>query len=920
MRRLCGFVFILLVLFAWTRPAWTQELEAQIPLKESGIVRGAINSFIAFDGQWAPDLDSALIGGRNYKTLQNLRYKDGGIEETDGYSKITSSIISETYVKPRSGYHFRKDRPQESHLLLQSYNHDLSRSAVFDNQTEPPNTGNFGSTYLHLDEAYSEATGGYPQYLLFNVVSGTSEPISGVTTGVFRHQNISARWANAITVASTITYSTSRARFAPAANGQVVYTNATESQIWGGNEMSVASCVVAESEVTEFVKVGRDYTVQVSNGFTTSAESANVVGRDGGVTSYMVIGTTRPISGATLYVGADAGNSHANKRLQAYYWSGVTWANLNITDGTSALAQTGKVTFPSTVDTAKPKLLNDNVLYYYQLHVYGTGASVYQVGVDCPWQNLVDTWDSVYRTPVGFYVTRENNETYDNDYTYEVNQISSSLYPIGAEMGGLNMNKDAVAVFEDRCRAMRIEVLTGNTNPVGLDSGVTVSTWTGTTWYEVPVQWDGTCVEQKPFSKSGYITWEPPDEEEEFVRTAFSIPGYAYRLMWNGVLGAAGALNDFVIVDAVYGVPAAIKLKNFKFPAFYKNRTLLCGYLKGNEPHRVDYSLPNAPDVWNGTDTSDNGRQSLYIGNGEELMAAVEVFNRFGSEMDTYEVFLTKSSTYLLTGDGPGDPNNPFRVHTISESVGCPAPFTVARAEIAHELIPGELQRNTVFWLSATNPVLFDGAVIQPIHGIDCYFDQQDSRYVGSSEIASAFGWYDRMHKEYNLRVADYWFAYDMVRRRWFQKDTGTAEAVRCAFSVLDSDGGPYVYGGIDTGHLMRLEDGADWDGIEIDRILETGDFFLDGDGWHENNLRRLKLAYRENAVGATAFLGQHYGEGETAASQMFLTDIETGSGVSRYTISPNETAWLHRFKFSWVGDLKPLGMGYQAMPLREDH
>jgi len=42
-----------------------------------------------FQGAWLPNFDPMELGEKNYKTLQNYRYTDGGIEPVAGYSQVS---------------------------------------------------------------------------------------------------------------------------------------------------------------------------------------------------------------------------------------------------------------------------------------------------------------------------------------------------------------------------------------------------------------------------------------------------------------------------------------------------------------------------------------------------------------------------------------------------------------------------------------------------------------------------------------------------------------------------------------------------------------------------------------------------------------------------------------------------------------
>ena len=79
------------------------------------------------------------------------------------------------------------------------------------------------------------------------------------------------------------------------------------------------------------------------------------------------------------------------------------------------------------------------------------------------------------------------------------------------------------------------------------------------------------------------------------------------------------------------------------------------GYTEGNEGNRVDYSEDNAPDIFNGENTSLDGYQSLYFGGTERLTAGTQIYNRFGSNLFASLVMFKANEIYLMTGDSPLD-------------------------------------------------------------------------------------------------------------------------------------------------------------------------------------------------------------------------------------------------------------------------
>ena len=872
------------------------------------------NTYYPFNGAWLPDTKSELIGANNYKTLINLRPIEEGIEGVNGYTYINTSVGSPSYLLPRAGFHFNKDYPLESHVLVQFYNYNGTQSQIFDNQTTIPNQGDFDTTPLHIDASSGIFTGEYSHNLKFASISTATHKTKFANISTPTHntkfEDISATGLNS--------YETPQARFSKAPMGHMIYSNGVETQIWGGNETRVGAFLLSSSNVTEYITNPRDYTDQINNEYDTSLERVTIDAS--ATTAYFVVGSTRPISGVSFYVRTTNGTAAS---IHLSEWTGAAWRDLTETDGTNGLANNGQVSFTSTVDTSKPKYLAGQVLYWYVGQLSAGSAVIYNVKLSTPWQNLVDLWDQVYRTPISFQVNRSQNY---KDYTLEVNEGSSDLFPIGAEVGGLKATDEIIMMFEDRLQGIYFELLSGNTNAF---SGTSIYYWNGTEYAESGVTYDhtGSITGVTPLGQSGALTWHPPAHSSEFKQYLFGQYGYVYKVKYGGTLGWTGAPESAVIIDRVYGITAPYKLHNFSFPAFHLNRVFLFGYLKGNMANRVDFSSVNAPEVWNGRDSSDDMRQSLFIGGEEKITAAQSVFNRFGSQIYSQLVVFKQSELYTILGTSP-DPETPnmFAVHKISGDLGCPAPLTLTSMEIGFLMSQNQPERNILVWLSASGPYIFDGSFPKPLGGINSYFDPKDDNYVGVDNIENAFAWYDSIFTEWNLRVGDYWFVYNFTLAKWFRKDTGAAYAIQMAIPVIDAKGNKYTYGGIDTGYLMRLEDGTSWDGTAITQTVETGDFYLDNNAWNETVMRRVRLANRVISEDATLQV-THYKDTSTSGTSIMSVNLSDGDLVSRRQTEPlNNRAYWHRLRFEVATSntnkgFQPLGWGFQENTglMRED-
>ncbi|NIV10171.1 MAG: hypothetical protein GWN62_02340 [Aliifodinibius sp.] len=309
-----------------------------------------------------------------------------------------------------------------------------------------------------------------------------------------------------------------------------------------------------------------------------------------------------------------------------------------------------------------------------------------------------------------------------------------------------------------------------------------------------------------------------------------------------------------------------------------------------------------------------------------------------------------QNETYILDGESPDD----FMIYPVSNKVGCPAPLTLDTAEIGFELAEN-VQRNVAIWISHSGPIMFDGAVISPLKGIDTYFDPNSDDCINFDYITNARGWVDSTYREYNLLIPtgnetdpNVWLVYDLTRKRWYKKDTGTSNMPICGFPVFSEEGNQYIYGGLTTGYMMRLENGTDWDGANIQQRVETGDFWPTGNIWQQTLIRRLKIVTKKIVESATLEVlyyrdtdlevGENvtfrdgdvvFTDGDVAWSSptTITLDISLAGSTERLardTEPLNKLGWSHRFAFiletnSTTNGFRPIYWGIQYVYARDD-
>ena len=851
-----------------------------------------------FDGEWKPDADPAKIGPRSFKTLSNMRYVDGSIEGVLGYSKINTTTALSTYTKIRNGHQLITDWTTSSYVLVQAENAALTASQVFYNITAIPDQGDFVGTALHTD-----ATG------------------AGL------------------------------GRFATAPGGNVAYANGVESYVWAGTETRISGLFTVDDDGFDGAENPVDQTEAASNSLSSSGNyfDLNVAAGQKAFVTF----STRPLKAVKLYVKTSNGSAST---FTVKYWNGAWTAVAGGSDGTRpgtiALAQTGTYSFTSTVADAKPYHYQGLYLYAYYFELSAGTASIYHVSVDAPWQAMVDVWDGVPRQPIAFQFSFGGEF---EDYTLEVNESSDINTPIGAELDGCLATDYVVVMFDERQAAIRFEMLARYIQKNAATP--TIYYWNGSAYATVGTVTDKT---QNPagdsLGQTGLMSWNPPAKTLEHKTTVFGKTGYAYKIMWSATLtGVHADATRELLVDRVTGVPAQNTIPPYSFFSSYKNRLLGVGYSAGKEGNRADYTMTDAPDVWNGAESSMQGSQSLYFGSSSTpIVAGAELFNRYGSNLYVIWVALKKTETYILSGDGPEN----FQIFPISKNIGTPAPLTVASVEVAFELAK-DVERNGVIWVSYAGPYMFDGAVLKPLEGIGNYFNPKNAECVNFEAIENARGWYDPTYKEYNLLLPsgasqttnNVWLVYDLVRKRWFQKDTGQAERVQCAWQVEDTDGTKYIYAGIDTGYVMRLENGTSWAGTGITQKVRTGDFWPTNSVWDITKIRRVKvLAKRiteDHTLKIIYYKDTNMAEGSDftwsswsgftwtdttgfiwTSAELSTLDLHLNVGMNRLarvTDPVSLTAWPHAFGFEVTttdstAGFSPIGWGIEFQIERKDY
>ncbi len=177
-------------------------------------------------------------------------------------------------------------------------------------------------------------------------------------------------------------------------------------------------------------------------------------------TSSLYVASTRPLTGVKFYV--DVANATAATSA-GYEWTGSAWSLLTTTDGTSAssktLAQTGTITFATTVATSKVKVIHENLAYWYLFKFYNIDATtaLYQVTLQSPVQDVVDIMGWCAKTDVFLsesYTTAYADKS-TNAYSLNYDSTDETTY---ADISALTSSQYIYVGFAERMLGVKVHL------------------------------------------------------------------------------------------------------------------------------------------------------------------------------------------------------------------------------------------------------------------------------------------------------------------------------------------------------------------------------------------------------------------------------------------------------------------------------
>ena len=199
--------------------------------------------------------DDPVTIGSDFQTVKNLRYDSKSLKGVAGMTKVNTTQLGTSYRHLQNGFHFRKEQPTESHVLVQATDTSDANPVILQNTTAIPNQGDFSATVL-----YTENT----------------------SAGV--------------------------AMFANAPNGQVAMCDGKAACIWGGNEMRLSAFITSSATITNTITNPRDYTDVLQNTLSTADNRASIGGGDDSYTKALL--HMDGANGSTTFTDSGTGKAH----------------------------------------------------------------------------------------------------------------------------------------------------------------------------------------------------------------------------------------------------------------------------------------------------------------------------------------------------------------------------------------------------------------------------------------------------------------------------------------------------------------------------------------------------------------------------------------------------------------------------------
>ena len=634
-----------------------------------------------------------------------------------------------------------------------------------------------------------------------------------------------------------------------------------------------------------------EYRVSKTYRHTDNFEPLAVAYSSASSSPWVYLGSTRPIDGFKMYV--KTANVNAST-MTVDYWDGSDWASCtSIVDGTASggvsLAQTGSISFDSTVTAAEVKSIDGVILYWYRINVTSvdSGTTIYHCSVSTPMQPIVDVWDGVEREILSF-------QWYNGSFSEYTSNVYEQVYDSGdsgtwVELDSMATNQYLLFGFPERMMGLSIS-LVGGTGNTTANTTATVEYWDGSDWASVGDVDDGTSENAISFANSGIMTWNAPSSSVEF-QTEINKKAklYYYKVSFSQAL--SGAVQMYYAA----GIPAQQEIGAYKFPLLANDRAWLFGEMN-EKRNSARCSATSSVDVWNGEET-----ERFEFGDDGELVAAAALFTQFGSSLYNMIAIFKNDEMWAIVGNSPED----WVQYRVSPTVGCVAPKSLVAVTITLDQ-GGASNKNICIWQGGNAVYMFDGRNPIPIsNDIDDIFERGNTTSINRSMISSSVGFWDAEHEEYHLLFAsgsstelDTEWVFDVKRFRWYKIERTATKRLQCGCAVVDSYGNGSAYGAR-YGYLYELENGATMDGESIVRVFRTGDIFLnEGSLFRENILRGVRLVCTQKADDPDVTVNYYQNAATSATRSWTVSQANSGYEIAIPVSGTNDQATAHSLEF----------------------
>ena len=600
---------------------------------------------------------------------------------------------------------------------------------------------------------------------------------------------------------------------------------------------------------------------------------------------YGLIGSNRPLKGVKWYV--KNGNQGASPAFTWFKeWNGASWTTLSVTDATTGLTTSGTVSWDSTVDTAKVKYINGVSAYWYQFLLAGSDVTIYYLTTNAPMQHVLDMYDGINTNIVLYYIYLIN--VFSKDETLEVLEAGDGLE---SDVSSFATTSHILCGFTEKMMGLNIKMEDPNFNTTA--SVMTVSYWAGDSYVAIQNKHDGTSLSGKSLGQNGVVSWTPLSDEVKNIVSNNTVPLYLYKISFSVQLSASTK------IDFIGGIKAPADMTGEYRCAVKAGDSLWLA-----EKNVVIKSDPGTCDIWSDTE--------IEIGGDGNIVAGASLYSQLASNIYEIIIWFKISETYIVVPNTSGG----YDLFNISDSIGCVAPSTVGVINVG---LPDQAGKATsvkkaVIWQGANGIYISDGR--PPV----CISDDIENIFrsgLNTSKVGDSTGAVDVKNSEYHWFYAstgssdiDSEMCFDLRRFKWFSVSRGTGKELQCAIPVKDTNGNDYIYGGLLSGYLERLDNGTDFDGDDIVSIFRTGDGPVGDSSLMKTSISNTMLTIKPKNITSNTIAMDYFRNAKTTADKSFtINPADSNHGIVDLPKRPGQSAGIfHSFKFSMTTDNESVG------------